>query len=244
MVVESGGWSASLLEVGSLPMQPEVMGPPDLFSGPVEIPVNVLVLRGRGSTVLVDAGPGPLAVFWPGATAERPAVAPDLVVLTHLDFDHLGGLVTESMEPLFPDARLVMAEGAGRIVPDLERRRASRRALEALEVEEIGDGEVAPGLRLRPAPGHRSGHSVVEVGDEVLFLADVVHHPSHVEHPEWDTKTDDDPEVALRTRLAILAETAERRLLVAASHLRGFARVERSGGGLRWLPDSRDAGSR
>ena len=78
-----------------------------------------------------------------------------------------------------------------------------------LEGYEEGD-EPAPGLRLRSAPGHRVGHSILEIGASLVHAVDIVHHPLHVEHLEWDRTWDAEPEVALATRRAILSELAER----------------------------------
>jgi glyoxylase-like metal-dependent hydrolase (beta-lactamase superfamily II) len=102
----------------------------------------------------------------------------------------------------------------------------------------IADGDQASdGLTLRSAPGHRSGHSVLEVDGGLVHLADVVHHPLHVQHPEWDHVFDSDAELALATRTAMLAEMAERGVLLSASHIEGFGRIERSAAGeLSWQP--------
>ena len=69
------------------------MGPPGTFTETYEGPVNVLVLRGHGQTVLVDAGSGPLISIWPGATAWPVPAEPDVLIATHLDWDHFGGFV-------------------------------------------------------------------------------------------------------------------------------------------------------
>ncbi len=65
--MDSGGWEVSVLDVGMVPIDAKYMGPPGTFTEPYEGPVNVLVLRGHGRTVLVDAGSGPLISIWPGA---------------------------------------------------------------------------------------------------------------------------------------------------------------------------------
>jgi glyoxylase-like metal-dependent hydrolase (beta-lactamase superfamily II) len=225
------------VDVGVLPMPAEMLAPLGVLNGLFPLPVTAVLTDAAGAEALVDAGPGPLASTWTEAGAEaRPVQGePALVVLTHLDFDHLGGLLTDGWEPRFPGARIVALEGGLKIEPDLERRRASIRALEVLAVEEVGEGELAPGLRLRAAPGHRAGHAIVDAGDAV-HLADVIHHPLHVEHPEWDSKTDDDAGLALRTRRALLAEMAEREVTVTAGHVSGRGRIERVSGGLRWSP--------
>ena len=103
-----------------------------------------------------------------------------------------------------------------------------------MEGYEDGD-EPAPGLRLRAAPGHRLGHSIVEIGASLVHMVDVVHHPLHVEHLQWDRTWDAEPEVALATRRTILAELAERDSTVVASHFTSPGRVEGAGDGLRWV---------
>ena len=74
--MESGGWQIELVDTGMVPIDAEHMGPPGTFSETYEGPVNVLVLRGHGRTVLVDAGSGPLIAVWPGASADGPVATP------------------------------------------------------------------------------------------------------------------------------------------------------------------------
>lgn len=103
-------------------------------------------------------------------------------------------------------------------------------------VERYEDGdEPAPGLRLRSAPGHRSGHTILEIGDSLVHAVDIVHHPIQVEHPEWDRAWDAEPEIALATRRAIMADLAERESAVITSHFASSGRIERAGDRLRWV---------
>ncbi len=72
----------------------------------------------------------------------------------------------------------------------------------------------------------------MEVAGErpLLHIADTLHHPSHVEHPEWDGPADDDRALALETRRAIVAELAETGTRAVASHLAGVFTVTSSNG--------------
>jgi len=248
--MQADGWTVTLLEAGTLPIDPGDIAPEGVFSGTVWAPVNVVLLRGHGSTVLVDAGSGPFVSVWPGLTDDLPArleaenASPDLVVLTHFDFDHSGGLVTGSA----PDALRPTYAGVPVLAPAealAEARGADEdgvpaqvvRTLDAAGViQGYDDGaEPAPGLRLRSAPGHRLGHSILEVGDSLVHVVDIVHDRLHVEHLEWDRTWDAEPEVALATRRAILSELVERGSTVLASHIPEPGRIERGGGGLRWV---------
>ena len=235
----TAGWQPTLVTVGRLPMKPSYLAPAGAFEDDVDLPSNVLLLRGHGMTALLDAGSGSFASGWPGGedflvTALAAAgCAPedvDLVVLTHLDFDHCGGCID------LPRARVVAPEGAatsGEVGEEVLRRLTTDGRLEWAP----DGGRPADGLVLRAAPGHRLGHSIVEVGDGLVHLADVVHHAVQVEHPEWDREFDADPAVALETRMRVLAEMADRGVTVTASHIDGPGRiVAGDGGALTWQP--------
>lgn len=68
-----------------------------------------------------------------------------------------------------------------------------------------------------------------------MHAVDIVHHPLHVEHLEWDRTWDFEPEVALATRRRILTELAERGSTVVTSHFASPGRIERAADGLRWI---------
>ncbi|HEX3453389.1 MAG TPA: MBL fold metallo-hydrolase [Gaiellaceae bacterium] len=244
--MESGGWQIELVDTGLVPVAAEYMGPPGTFTKTYQAPVNVVVLRGHGQTVLVDAGSGPLIAIWPGSTSAPPPAGADLLIATHLDWDHCGGFVRgtwpDELEPAFPDRRvLVPREAAADARSSTDDESTAAKVVAALDaaglIDEYGDAtEPAPGVQLRAAPGHRAGHSIVAVGDAFVYAADVFHHPLHVEHPEWDTQFDADPELGLATRLALFAELADRGVPTAVAHMPGFGRIERSGDGFRWAP--------
>jgi glyoxylase-like metal-dependent hydrolase (beta-lactamase superfamily II) len=250
----TGGWELTLLEFGQAEHPGEWVGPG--FPEMMWTPMNGLLIRRPGTTILVDAGPGVLSYLWayegihsdvPDALAASGS-APgeiDLVVLTHLDDDHLGGVLRgdwpAGAQLAFPNARVVApreaiaAVDAGEGLPvGLEER---KRVLEILRwhgvLEAHDPGSLADGVALRPAPGHRAGHCCVEVaGDRPLVhIADTLHHPSHIEHPDWDGPADDDRALALETRRSVLADLAATGTRAVASHLAGVFTVARAGGG-------------
>ena len=248
--MEANGWTVSLLEVGALPIEATDLAPEGVLSSPVRTPVNALLLRDHDRTILVDAGSGPFVTLWPGATDELAArldaagATPDLIVITHLDFDHSGGLVadggSDGLVPAFPGVPVLAPAAAVAEARDATDESPASRVIAALDLAGLLNGyedgdEPAPGLHLRSAPGHRLGHSILEIGNSFVHVVDIVHHPLQVEHLDWDRTWDFEPEVALATRRRILTELAESGSTVVASHFASPGRIERAGDGLLWV---------
>jgi glyoxylase-like metal-dependent hydrolase (beta-lactamase superfamily II) len=134
------------------------------------------------------------------------------VVLSHLHFDHCGGIVRRRpsgvLEAAFPRARVLVQRGELEIASGSrnERLRAAYRHIEeclaplgkALEPLE-GDTELMSGLDIRVTGGHTADHQIVIVSDNdggcFVHLADIVPTRSHMKGP-WNQAYDLD---ALRT---------------------------------------------
>jgi glyoxylase-like metal-dependent hydrolase (beta-lactamase superfamily II) len=133
------------------------------------------------------------------------------VVLSHLHFDHCGGIVRRRpsgvLEAAFPRAKVMVQRGELEIARGSrnERLRAAYRHIEeclaplqtALESLE-GDTELMPGLDIRVTGGHTSDHQIAQVrggGGCFVHLADIVPTRSHMKGP-WNQAYDLD---ALRT---------------------------------------------
>ena len=244
--IDSGGWRATLVQAGTLPMEGGWLAPAGELPDRGSVPSNVLLLRGRDRTILVDTAAGDRAGEWEGADCDLAgalagcgvaAAEIDTVLLTHLDFDHCGGVVAAG-RPAFPEARVVVSGPAAAWAAQADDAGAAviREIAAAGLLDTAGWDELAPELWLEDAPGHRIGHAVLRFGD-AAYLADAIHHPAHVANPEWDREFDSDPVAALATRRRLLAAAAAAGGPVACSHVAGWGRVQADGSGRRrWRP--------
>jgi glyoxylase-like metal-dependent hydrolase (beta-lactamase superfamily II) len=220
----------------------------DMFLPPevLEWPLNVVVVRSGGRTILIDAGLGVEFPDFPraGQLAVRleaagihPASVTD-VVLTHLHMDHIGGLLTDGLRSrLSPDVRIHVASAEAEFweapdfshtampapVPDALRSIASRflaeyrSRLRPFETEY----EVAPGVLVSRTGGHTPGHSVVRLasrGEGLTFAGDAVFQVGF-DNPEWHNGFEHDTEEAARVRVRLLRELAATGEALVATHL-------------------------
>lgn len=207
------------------------------------------LVRGRGRTVLVDAGLGEATLM--GITGgsmlvnlRALGVEPEDVtdvLFTHLHIDHVGWASA--------DRKAVFANATYRCSSaDWEHFMVSHRGAEADRLEPAtdrfatwtGTTTILPGLDALAAPGHTPGSTVVVVSSgtaRAMLLGDVVHCPVQLVDDEWASLFDVDPELARRTRTALAREIEASAVPVAAAHFPGlrFGRLVRAEGTRRWL---------
>jgi glyoxylase-like metal-dependent hydrolase (beta-lactamase superfamily II) len=232
---------------------------PDVYTWPL----NVVVVRSGGQTVLIDAGVGnAFPDFRAGQLALRlaaagidPASVTD-VVLTHLHMDHVGGLLAEGLKGgLRPDVpiHVAAAELEFWASPDFSRntfggvadviRATAKRFLDEYRGQlRLFDAEheVATGVVALRTGGHTPGHSIVRLAsgsERLTFLGDAVF-PDHFDRPDWHNAFDHDPEEAVRVRIDLLRKLAATREPLMAAHLPfpSLGRVAVAGDAFRWVP--------
>jgi glyoxylase-like metal-dependent hydrolase (beta-lactamase superfamily II) len=221
------------------------------------------VLRTVAATLLVDTGMGPVgspmaAVFGIGGRLQdelrAAGVAPadiDIVVLSHLHPDHVGGNLRDDGRLAFPNARYLVNETDWRTFHDPEVQRhfsfpfvaETITPLETLGALELVGGEhpVTDEVTLAPAPGHTPGHMTVRIesdGERAVLVADALLHPAQVTEPDWSSMFDMDPERDRETRRRLLDELEAQHTLFAASHFPdpAFGRVIREDDRRYWAP--------
>ena len=223
---------------------------PALSSGEEwRLPVNAVLVRGAGPTVLIDTGLGPEPrAFMPDAGARllaelaRAGVSPaevDLVVHTHLHVDHVG------WDGSFPNARYIVSAAEWSYFmseESLTQRPHLRDRVEPLgeagSVDLVdGELELAAGVRLVPTPGHTPGHASVFIeseGEELVVLGDVAVHELQLADPDLVYVSEHDPELSAATRKQVLGQLADRGTDVIVGHFPGPGRFTRQGEGFSW----------
>lgn len=155
----------------------------------------------------------------------------DVVAMSHLHFDHAGGLLRADGSRAFPRATIVAQKAEWEVaLGDNPRLVASYVQPELRLVHDWGaegwaDGEreILPGVMVVPTGGHSTGHQAVLVrgtGDgarTVAFFGDLFMRPWGA-NPRWVTAFDDFPLDSVLRKLELFARAVDEGWLIVLSH--------------------------
>jgi glyoxylase-like metal-dependent hydrolase (beta-lactamase superfamily II) len=215
--------------------------------------------------ILVDAGAG---TWWGEGAMGRLAGSlrsagytpeeVDIVLVTHLHSDHVGGLTTQDGKRVFPNADVYVAkaesdfwlspEVAAKAPKDAQPFFQSAQAIAAPYIKAgkwrtfSGPEQIVDGMQLVPLPGHTPGHTGYEFssrGQKILFWGDTVHAQRvQLQHPEVTAIFDIDQTAAAATRNQLLLRLAREDVLIAGPHMPfpALGRLRKEGSGYGWVP--------
>jgi methylmalonyl-CoA epimerase len=213
----------------------------------IPLGMRPLIVRSGETTLIIDAGCGDKmdarsaqiykldrryhldhSLAEAGLTAEDI----DIVVASHLHFDHVGGFTAigkdGSLVPRFPKAKYVAhrAEWEDATHPH-ERNRASYLQENFVPLKDAGvltlvddDAEIIPGVRYRRSGGHTPNHQVVTIesgGRMAVFTADMYPTSVHIADP-WIMGYDLHPMDTLAFKRTFAREAIEREYLLFFEH--------------------------
>ena len=207
---------------------------------------NSLLVRAGGETVLVETGNGtkwdeklrkiysfpsndPLT-----ESLAKEGVKPgdiDLVINTHLHFDHAGGntrLVDGRAVPAFPNAKYIVQKAElEHAMRPTERDRASYYAHDFVPVTDAGqwqfvegDTEILPGISVVKLPGHNLNIQGVQIrggGKKLMYVSDLLPTRHHLPLP-WIIAYDLYPLTTLETKRKWIAEFVRDGWIVGLGH--------------------------
>lgn len=218
------------------------LSPPDELNR-IRLQTNCLLLEGHGKRVLVETGYGDkwsdkersvydlerrTVVDALGERGVEPE-AIDLVVLTHLHFDHAAGLTSgteHSVQRVFPRATIAVQQTewedarAGKSTMTRTYLESHLAPIEAAVQLCRGEEQLLPGLRVTPMPGHTWGQQAVIVetdGGRVCFPGDVMPTIHHA-HPAFSMAYDMLPYENMLRKKALLSSAAAERWTLVLDH--------------------------
>jgi glyoxylase-like metal-dependent hydrolase (beta-lactamase superfamily II) len=217
----------------------------------ISLAMRPLLVRTAGKNVLIDAGVGDKLnarerdiYAIDQTTSLRSSLAAlgltpadiDVVIASHLHFDHAGGF-TSSVDgrptPAFPRARYVIRrqEWDDATHPH-ERSRASYYDAAYVPLAEAGmvdfndaDGDVLPGISVWRTGGHTMHHQLIKIesgGRTAVFTADLMPTAAHVDEP-WIMGYDLYPVDTLMYKKKFLREAIDGEYVIFFEHDPGVA---------------------
>ena len=207
--------------------------------------LNCLLIDTRSGRVLVETGIGErlddktraMRAYegpWIAAALETAGFMPetvDAVALSHLHFDHAGGLLRPDGSRTFPHAKLVAQKAEWEVALDDNPRLVASYVQDELQLVETwgkqgwadGEHEIMPEVTVVPTGGHSAGHQAVIVrgtGDgarTVAFFGDLLMRP-WAANPRWVTAFDDFPLDSVTRKSELFAQAVEEDWIVVLSH--------------------------
>jgi glyoxylase-like metal-dependent hydrolase (beta-lactamase superfamily II) len=224
------------------------------------LPLACLLVSVGEHKILIDSGRGagnePLA----GRLVENLQAASvnpgeiNKIIITHAHYDHISGIIDSQGRPVFPNARYIIHQKEWDYwIPRLELKpgpddsiheSCGRKNVLPLKdrFDPVGDeGDIFPGIKYLPVPGHTPGNTMVEISSgskKILCIGDVMHALSELTRPEILAKFDLVPEEAIHKRIQIMDQIAAANVQVFGCHFPfpGLGYIKKKDGILIWQP--------
>lgn len=218
-------------------------------NGPAPALAQTFYFKDGSHQILIDAGWGTEQKI-KGATVSqladldiKPAEIND-ILLTHLDQDHIGGLIKDG-KAVFPNATLWISEPEFQAwsTGNVPGRQDSSIKLaqtvlsvyrDRIHTFKFGE-EILPGIKSVDATGHTPGHTAFDIqsgNDKMTIAGDILHIAQvQLQKPELSTVYDGNPQQAAASRKSLLERAAQEKSLFAGMHFPMISDVRQIPGG-------------
>jgi glyoxylase-like metal-dependent hydrolase (beta-lactamase superfamily II) len=223
--------------------------------------LNCLLVETTAGRVLVETGIGErldekatkmrgmegMPILDAMRTARFDPESVDIVALSHLHFDHAGGLLDRAGQRAFGRATIVAQRAEWEVaLSDNQRNtagydQADLRLIRPFAEADMADGEreLLPGVTVVSTGGHTGGHQAVIVRGRlgtVGFFGDLCMRPWSTE-PTWLPSFDDFPLQSVDAKQELFAQAADEGWRIALSHepVTPIGRIRRVDGAYRFV---------
>ena len=244
LLAESQGQGNTGILVGATPEMIQKAIPDGTFANAM----NAFLVKTPDKIYLIDTGLGQKLL----QNMQSVGVAPEQVntiIITHMHNDHIGGMLKDG-KVVFPNAEVILGEvernywaNADREAPKNVLKEYNNK-LTIIQPRKIGDTlPDKDGFYFMEAYGHTPGHicCLIKSGKEQLMVwADLTHAMAiQMPYPEVAVTYDTDPNMAIKSRKAVLEYVTKHKIPVAGMHVPypSIGKVEASkGGGYKFIP--------
>jgi len=233
-----------------------------IASDGIDVPVHVLLLEGDDRRILIDTGAGVKAdekgmgkLFNSMVSAGLSPESVTDVIITHVHFDHTGGLLDGDGKPAFPNATYWMPKGAHQhwihdlFENDPDAKNDAYTVNTHNTIKTISPqlklfsppDEILDGIQVIPTYGHTANHVSVIVksaGETLLITSDTLVNEIHIDYPDWIPMWSTDQNQARESTKKILQLASDKNALVYACHLKfpGLGHVASDDDNYIWKP--------
>lgn len=168
----------------------------------------------------------------------------DIVINTHLHFDHVGWntiQINQRWEPTFERAKYIfvrdeldywLSNPKNEISDDLAGIEDSVIPVIDAGLSELVDSnhQISKSIRLIASPGHTPGHVCVELNsgqNKLVIGGDLIYHPCQILGHTWMAQSDGNPELALSSRKEIFDYIIQENAIFMGMHFNGGLRIRK-----------------